>query len=72
MHLLERDQQLRALAEYADDVRRGKGRLVLVSGEAGVGKSSLLEAFECALTGRPVGLGRLRRRLHAGAPGAAR
>ncbi|HET9997169.1 MAG TPA: AAA family ATPase [Nocardioides sp.] len=45
MHLLERDLQLATLHAYADDARRGDGRLVLVSGEAGIGKSSLVEAF---------------------------
>jgi DNA-binding CsgD family transcriptional regulator/tetratricopeptide (TPR) repeat protein len=44
--LLERDAQLRALAEYAGDARAGQGRLVLVSGEAGIGKTALVEAFE--------------------------
>lgn len=46
MTLLERQLQLAALAEYAADARRGEGRLVLVSGEAGVGKSALLEELE--------------------------
>lgn len=32
-----------ALAEYADEARQGDGRLVLVAGEAGVGKSALVE-----------------------------
>ena len=41
MDLLEREQQLHALGQYADDLGRGDGRLVLVSGEAGVGKSTL-------------------------------
>jgi DNA-binding CsgD family transcriptional regulator/tetratricopeptide (TPR) repeat protein len=45
MRLLERESQLGALQEYAVDARRGDGRLVLVSGEAGIGKSSLVEAF---------------------------
>ena len=45
MRLLERDLQLATLHAYADDARRGDGRLVLVSGEAGIGKSSLVEAF---------------------------
>src|SRR5262245_54351977 len=44
--LLERDAQLGALTEYADDARAGRGRLVLVSGESGIGKTALVEAFE--------------------------
>ena len=55
MDLLEREPQLAALAEYAADAlsapQPAQGRLVLVAGEAGVGKSSLLEAFEDALPG---------------------
>lgn len=43
MTLLERHHQLARLSEYADEAARGHGRVVLVSGEAGVGKSSLLE-----------------------------
>jgi predicted ATPase len=45
MRLLERELQLGALREYAADARRDDGRLVLVSGEAGIGKSSLVEAL---------------------------
>jgi DNA-binding CsgD family transcriptional regulator/tetratricopeptide (TPR) repeat protein len=44
--LLERELQLATLDEYAAQARRGEGRLVLVSGEAGVGKSALLEEFQ--------------------------
>lgn len=44
--LLEREAQLTALAEYAADARAGQGRLVLVSGEAGIGKTALLEELE--------------------------
>ncbi len=44
--LLEREPQLASLHEYADQARGGQGRLVLVSGEAGVGKSALLEECE--------------------------
>jgi DNA-binding CsgD family transcriptional regulator/tetratricopeptide (TPR) repeat protein len=44
--LLERAGQLSALTEALDAVIAGKaGRLVLVGGEAGVGKTVLLEAF---------------------------
>lgn len=46
MQLLERDQSLAALMEYARDARAGDGRVVLICGEAGVGKSSLLEQFQ--------------------------
>jgi DNA-binding CsgD family transcriptional regulator len=41
--LLERDSALACLNGYADEARRGEGRLVLVAGEAGVGKSALVE-----------------------------
>jgi DNA-binding CsgD family transcriptional regulator/tetratricopeptide (TPR) repeat protein len=43
--VLEREHMLAALTEYASDCRAGEGRLVLVSGEAGVGKTTLLEQF---------------------------
>ena len=46
MELLERAPFLRTLAEYADDAKSGDGRLVLVSGESGMGKTVLLEAFQ--------------------------
>src|SRR5690349_19803735 len=43
MQLLERADALAALREYAADARSGAGRVVLVSGEAGVGKSVLVD-----------------------------
>ena len=43
--LLERKTALDALAEMAAQARSGEGRLVLLEGEAGVGKSTLLEQF---------------------------
>jgi DNA-binding CsgD family transcriptional regulator/tetratricopeptide (TPR) repeat protein len=45
MRLIERESQLAALRQYADEASQGSGRLVLISGEAGVGKSVLLEEF---------------------------
>jgi DNA-binding CsgD family transcriptional regulator/tetratricopeptide (TPR) repeat protein len=45
MRLIERESQLAALHQYADEASQGHGRLVLISGEAGVGKSVLLEEF---------------------------
>ena len=46
MELLERDSFLQTLAEYAGEARQGDGRLVLVSGESGIGKTALVETFE--------------------------
>ena len=46
MRLLERDPQLAALDEWAADARAHHGRLVVIAGEAGVGKSALVEAFQ--------------------------
>jgi DNA-binding CsgD family transcriptional regulator/tetratricopeptide (TPR) repeat protein len=43
VQLLERGAALAALAGYADEARQGDGRLVLVAGEAGIGKSALVE-----------------------------
>ena len=45
MQLLERNEQLTALERALQEVRAGSGKLVLVCGEAGVGKSSLIERF---------------------------
>jgi predicted ATPase len=49
--LLERKTALDALAELAGQARGGEGRLVLLEGEAGVGKSVLLEQFTHDLPG---------------------
>ena len=51
MELLERTPFLATLAEYAAEARRGDGRLVLVSGESGMGKTVLLEAFQQRMPG---------------------
>jgi DNA-binding CsgD family transcriptional regulator/tetratricopeptide (TPR) repeat protein len=45
MQLLEREQFLAALATDLEAAASGAGRTVLVSGEAGIGKTSLLEHF---------------------------
>jgi DNA-binding CsgD family transcriptional regulator/tetratricopeptide (TPR) repeat protein len=47
--LLERESQLGSLLQYADEARTRTGRLVLISGEAGVGKSSLVEELQLRL-----------------------
>jgi tetratricopeptide (TPR) repeat protein len=57
MALLEREEPLASLATCADEARLGQGRLVLVAGEAGVGKSALVEGFTVGLTGARCYLG---------------
>jgi KaiC/GvpD/RAD55 family RecA-like ATPase len=39
MQLLERTTFLETLAHYGTDARQGNGRLVLISGESGMGKT---------------------------------
>src|SRR3954453_3419449 len=48
MELLEREPFLDELDGYAKDAASGTGRLVLVAGEAGIGKTSLVDAFRAA------------------------
>jgi hypothetical protein len=40
--LLDRDRELAALDALTDEARAGRGRLVLIEGPAGIGKSGLL------------------------------
>src|SRR5215813_5281504 len=51
MELLERTAFLQTLAEYAGEAQRGNGRLVLLSGESGIGKTVLLEGFQQQMPG---------------------
>jgi predicted ATPase len=45
MELLERDKPLQALEQRLKDAQAGSGKVLLLAGEAGVGKSALVEAF---------------------------
>src|SRR3989304_4977607 len=45
MELLEREADLQELARAWRDAAAGEGRVALVSGEAGIGKTSLVERF---------------------------
>ena len=57
MELLERTSFLHTLAEYAGAARLGDGRLVFVSGESGIGKTALVEAFQRRTQGCPLAVG---------------
>jgi predicted ATPase len=48
MELLERDEALRELAAALASAVAGQGRVVLLGGEAGIGKSALVERFSSA------------------------
>lgn len=45
MHLLEREPFLVTLDEVVSQTTEGRGQIALVSGEAGIGKTSLIECF---------------------------
>jgi DNA-binding CsgD family transcriptional regulator len=49
--LLERDHELRALDALLGEVTTGQGRIALISGEAGIGKTSLVDHFVRAHSG---------------------
>ena len=51
MELLERSTYLDTLAGYADEAGNGNGRMVLISGESGIGKTAVVEAFQAQLLG---------------------
>ncbi len=46
MELLERENFLALLDEYRRDAVGGDSRVVLIAGEAGVGKTTLVEEFQ--------------------------
>ena len=52
MELLERGPALAALHSALDEALGGTGRVAAVSGDAGIGKTSLVEAFVAAATDR--------------------
>src|SRR5882757_3310179 len=45
--LLEREGPLRVLSRALTSAKQGAGRFVLLAGEAGVGKSSIIDLFTC-------------------------
>src|SRR5258708_38222115 len=47
MMLLERESYVDVLATLLKRVTSGAGRVVLVSGECGIGKTSLIRQFSC-------------------------
>jgi predicted ATPase len=59
MQLLERAELLQRLKALLAEVAVGGGRLVFIGGEAGIGKSALINAFaaECAKTRVEVMIG---------------
>jgi predicted ATPase len=52
VELLERGPALAALHSALDEALGGTGRVAAVSGDAGIGKTSLVEAFVAAATDR--------------------
>jgi len=54
VELLEREQPLALLSDAHSQSRRGSGRIVVVRGEAGVGKTSLVRAFLDQTPGRSL------------------
>jgi DNA-binding CsgD family transcriptional regulator/tetratricopeptide (TPR) repeat protein len=51
--LLERENEVARLHSVLDEARDGRGRIVFVGGEAGIGKTSLVGAFAVATAGDP-------------------
>ncbi len=51
-HLLERDAELEVLVRAVDDAGEGRSSVVLLLGEAGIGKTSLVRTFVSAVADR--------------------
>ncbi|HTE33106.1 MAG TPA: AAA family ATPase, partial [Chryseolinea sp.] len=45
MALIERDGFMESLQGYFDNIAEGEGHCILLSGEAGIGKTALVKAF---------------------------
>jgi DNA-binding CsgD family transcriptional regulator/tetratricopeptide (TPR) repeat protein len=82
VRLLERGDELGLLAQAVEDARSGEGSFVLVAGEAGIGKTSLVRALRASLPAEvaflsgaceplsvPVPLAPLRELMHASGAG---
>jgi DNA-binding CsgD family transcriptional regulator len=54
VELLERHDPLQRLHSALEQAEGGTGKLVLIAGEAGIGKSSLVDEFASALRTRPL------------------
>ncbi len=52
--LVGREQQFRALVDAWESARRGRGRTILLTGAAGLGKTRLMRDFEARLAGARV------------------
>jgi DNA-binding CsgD family transcriptional regulator/tetratricopeptide (TPR) repeat protein len=51
VRLVERDSDLAGLASLLGDARAGRGRIALVRGEAGIGKTTLVRSFTDSMAG---------------------
>jgi predicted ATPase len=54
MRLIEREEQQKQLANALVSIMRGNGRIIIVSGEAGIGKTALVKSFLDSMQARAV------------------